>query len=202
MNGEEPTDDLTQTAETPPEAAAAVSRPELDGEPRFDLLVLSQNRAFNMVDHGLRALMNFLHTGNVGRATDEALAKTWQEIYLKPGATPHEPFVRHGWDETIQPFLELVVHNSLKAEALPWGGEPDEGVRFWIEFRGCLFKDFDGRFKNRLQNALNTRYELRTRPFTGLPPHREVPPGEEAEEVKRARKDRAGPRVGTAVEEF
>ena len=196
MSTEETTEGPEITTTTSPEPT-----PVVDGPPRVDLLVVSQNRAYNMVDHGLRALMNFLHTGNIGRATDEALAKTWTEIYLKPGATPHEAFVRHGWDSAEQPFLELVVHTSSQPEFLPWGPE-NEGARFWLEFRGSLFEDFDGRFKNRLREVLNTRFDLFTRPHTDLPPHRVVPPGEEAEAAKRVQKDRTTPRVGTAVEEF
>ncbi len=192
-----------ETTETPEitTASAPEASPAADGPPRVDLLVVSQNRAYNMVDHGLRALMNFLHTGNIGRAIDEALAKGWTEIYLKPGATPHEAFVRHGWDASELPFLEIVVHTSLQPEYLPWGLE-SEGVRFWLEFRGVLFEDFDGRFKNRLREVLNTRFDVLTRPHTGLPAHRVVPPGEEAEAAKRVQKDRTTPRVGTAVEEF
>jgi hypothetical protein len=168
--------------------------------PRKDLLILSQNPSFNMVEPGLRALMNFVHTANIARATDEAVAKTWVEIYAVPGATPHEAFVRHGYDLSVPPFLELVVHNALTPERGPWGG--DEAVRFWLEFRGALFDDLDGRFKNRLREVLNTRLDLRVRPHTALPPHREVPPGEEAVAVKRHRQERASLRVGTAVEEF
>jgi hypothetical protein len=185
------------TPETPASDPAAAS----SGPQRLDMLVLSHNPSFNMVEPGLYALMNFLHTANVGRATDEALAKTWTEIYLAPGATPHEAFVRHGYDVSVPPFLELVVHNGLTPERLPWGAG-DSGVRFWLEFRGTLFSDLDGRFKNRLREVLNTRIEIATRPHQALPPHRVVPPGEEAVAAKKLRKDRASMRVGTAVEEF
>jgi len=204
MSGEShPEPETVTTPETTTPAVPVEPRalPD-DAGKRLDLLVLSQNSAFNMVDHGLRALMNFMHTGHIGRATNEALAKDWQEIYLVPGATAHEAFVRHAWDMSINPFVEIVVHNSLKMQPIPFGGEPGQAARFWIEFRGCLFEEFDGRFKNRLHNSLNTRTEIITRPFTSLPHHLEVPHGEELEVAKRHGKDRTSPRVGTAVEEF
>jgi hypothetical protein len=188
------------TPEQGPAAPETTPTPAASGPARLDLLVVSQNPSFNMVEQGLYALMNFLHTANVGRATDEALAKAWTEIYLAPGATPHEAFVRHGYDVAVPPFLELVVHNALTPERLPWG--PDGGVRFWLEFRGSLFSDLDGRFKNRLREVLNTRIDVLTRPHEALPPHRVVLPGEEAVATKRLKKDRASMRVGTAVEEF
>jgi hypothetical protein len=204
MNHETPEAQLAllpadEGASAPAEAPSAETAPE-GGLARRDLLILSQNPSFNMVEPGLRSLMNFLHTANVARATDEAVAKSWVEIYCAPGATPHEAFVRHGYNLGVPPFLELVVHNALVVERAPWGGE--EGVRFWLEFRGALFDDLDGRFKNRLREVLNTRVDVRIRPHTALPPHRLVPPGEEHVAAKRHRQERATLRVGTAVEEF
>ena len=187
----------TPEAETSPAPAA-------DTTPRYDLLIVSSNRSYTVVEQGLRAVVNYLQVANVIRMQDEAVAKEWTELYAKFGPTAHEAFVKGAYTGTKDPFLEFVVHANKNPIPLPYGGEPGEtsAIRFYLEFRGCLFQDLAPRFKNRLREVLHSRYDIYARPYTGLPPHAVVPSGEEAEKPELAHKDAGSPRVGTAVEEF
>lgn len=170
--------------------------------PRYDVLIVSENRSFNIVEQGTRALVNHLIAKNIARVSAESIAKDWCEIYGGPGPTAHEAFTLGGFDSDHAPFLEVAVRTGTKFTTMPFGGAKNEGVRFWIEFRGVLWKDLAPRFRNGLTRLLATRLEVLTRPHAGLAAHAEVAADEVPEDVKFARKDRATPRVGTAVEEY
>lgn len=188
---------MSDTPETP-------TTPEVDTTPRHDMLIVSSNRSYTIVEQGLRAVVNYLQVANVIRMQDEKIAKEWTELYAKPGPTAHEAFVRGAYTGSKEPYLECVIHANKKAIPLPYGGEPGENgaTRFYIEFRGCLFEDLAPRFKNRLREVLHTRFDIYTRPHTALPPHAVVPTGDEAAKPELAHRDSGSPRVGTAVEEF
>lgn len=191
---------MSDTPETETSPAA-----EVDSTPRYDILIVSSNRSYTVVEQGLRAVVNYLQVANVIRMQSEAVAKEWTELYAKPGPTAHEAFVKGSYVGTKDAFLECVIHANKNPIPMPYGGEPGEtsAIRFYLEFRGCLFQDFAPRFKNRLrEQVLHTRFDMYTRPHTALPPHAVVPTGQEAEKPELARKDTASPRVGTATEEF
>lgn len=169
---------------------------------RYDILLVSQNRAFNVVEQGLKSLMNYLVATNVVRVADEAIAKEWTELYCKPGPTPHDLFVRGPYEGTEAPFLELALRSGTRPCAVPFGTETPETCYFWIEVRGALFQELSGKFKMKLKDVLATRFDFYTRDHVPPPPHATVPADEVPEEKKYARKNAASPRVGTAVEEF
>jgi len=169
---------------------------------RFDLLIVSLDRTFSTVEHGTKALVNYLLASNIIRLTDEAIAQEWTELYGGPGPTAHEAFTRGAFDSDLAPYIEVAIRTGKRYIPMPYGGGKDEQVRFFIEFRGVLWKDLAPQFKNRLARLLTTRLDIRTRPHEALTPHREVGADELPEDVKFARKDRASPRVGTTVEEF
>jgi len=169
---------------------------------RFDVLIVSQARDFNLVEQGMKALINFLATNNVVRPAEEAIAKEWVEIYGTPGPTAHEAFTRGGYAGDYEVFKEAAVRGGLRYTPMPFGGAPDEEVRFYVAFYGALWNDLSPNFKNRLSRLLVTRFDIFTRPHEAVPPHAEVGADEEPEEKKFAKKDRTSPRVGTAVEEF
>lgn len=169
---------------------------------RYDMLIVSQARDFNLVDQGVKSLINFLATANIMRPSDEAIAAEWVEVYGGPGPTAHEAFTRGAFDSDLQPFIECAVRGGQTYVPLPYGGEKGEKVRFFLEFRGCLWKDLGPKVKNRLGRLLMTRFDIYTRPHAELPPHAEVGEDELPEDRKFARKDRVSMRVGTAVEEF
>lgn len=170
--------------------------------PRYDVLVVSGDRGFNIVEQGTRALINHLLAKNLMRVADESVAKEWTEVYGTAGPTAHEAFTIGGFDSELAPYLEVCVRTGTKYAPMPFGGAKNEVARFWIEFRGALWKDLAPRFKNGLVRLLATRVEVLSRPHEAAPPHREVGEDELPEEVKFARKDRTSPRVGTAVEEY
>ncbi|MCC6621094.1 MAG: hypothetical protein IT385_07550 [Deltaproteobacteria bacterium] len=170
---------------------------------RYDILLVSQNRTYNVVEQGLKSLMNYLQASNLARVKDEAIAKEWTEIYAVPGPTAHEMFVRGAFDSELASYVELCVRAGKRTTTLPFGGkEGDEHCHFYIEIRGGLFNDLAPKIKNRLKDLLMTRFDYFVRDHEPPPPHAIVPPDEVPEEVKYARKDGASPRVGTAVEEF
>lgn len=169
---------------------------------RYDLLIVSQARDFNLVEQGVKALINYLATANVFRPNDESVAKDWVEVYGVPGPTAHEAFTRGAFDSDHAPFLECAVRGGQVYVPLPFGGAEGEQVRFFIEFRGCLWHDLSPKVKNRLGRILMTRFDLYFRPHEALPPHAAVGDDELPEDRKFARKDRVSMRVGTAVEEF
>ena len=190
---------MTDTTETETSPAANV-----DTTPRYDMLIVSTNRAYTVVEQGLRAFINYLQVSNVIRMQDEAVAKEWTELYAKPGPTAHEAFIKGAYTGTKEPYLECCIRADKNPFPLPYGGEAGEtsAIRFYLEFRGCLFQDLAPRFKNRLREVLYTRFDIYTRPHTALPPHLIVANGDAHEKPEMARKDSASPRVGTAVEEF
>ncbi|MFT7578719.1 MAG: hypothetical protein ACI9MR_000377 [Myxococcota bacterium] len=171
--------------------------------PRHDILIVPVTRTFNLVQQGMKSVINHLATAGIMTPTDEAVAKEWVEVYGKAGPTAHVGFTKGAFPGTTAPFLECLVHTSQTYDPVPYGSSEDDAVRFYIEFRGCLWPDVAGKFRNQMARVLATRIEVFTRPFSGtLPEHREVPEDEIPDAVKFARTDRATSRVGTAVEEF
>ena len=185
---------------TPPAAAGADTL--ADDVARYDLLIVCQNRSYSLVQQGTRALMNWLATSQVFRPDDESVAKEWVEVYGGPGPTAHEAFIRGGYSGDYQPFLQCTVRTGKKAVAMPFGGEPDEGVFVFIDLRGVLWNTLAPRFKNRLAKVLGARIDIYTRDHVGLRVKAEVPRDEQPDETRFARRDRATTRVGTAVEEM
>lgn len=169
---------------------------------RFDVLIVSQSRDFNLVEQGMKAVINYLSTSNVLRPNDEAVAKEWVEVHGTPGPTAHEAFTRGGYGGDYEVFKAATVRGGLRYTPMPFGGAPGEEVRFYIAFFGVLWRELSPNFKNRLTRLLVTRIDVFSRPHEGIPPRTEVAPDEQPDEKKFARKDRVSPRVGTAVEEF
>ncbi|TNF23486.1 MAG: hypothetical protein EP329_27440 [Deltaproteobacteria bacterium] len=178
-----------------------MSEPQEDFE-RYDVLIVSQSRDFNLVEQGVKSLINYLATSNFMRPAEEAIAKEWVEIYGPPGPTAHEAFTRGAYSGDYAVFKEATVRGGTKYIQMPFGGAKNEGVRFYIAFYGVLWKELSPSFKNRLTRLLVTRIDVFTRVHEAVPPHAEVGKDELPDEQKFAKKDRTSPRVGTAVEEF
>jgi len=183
-----------EATDTTPEAKATV--------PRYDIIALSQNRAFNMVEQGLKSLINYLQACGWVRVYDEAIAEEWTEVYAKVGPSSHEMFVKGPYAETEPVFLEVAVHSGVRPFTVPFGPpDPEESCYFWIEIRGALFDEVAGKLKNKLKDVMSTRLDFYTRAHASLPPHAEVGPDEQPID-KKLRKGGPAQRVGTAVEEF
>ncbi len=204
--------DTPSDTATPPKPAVEAATPAADTKKadgkkaddikRYDLLLVAENRSFGLVDVGTRSVMNFLLANGVMKPTDEAIAKEWVEIYGDAGPTAHEAFTRRGYTGVYDTIREIVVRTGKREIPLPWGPAKGQRIKFFIEFRGALWDQFDARFKNKLQRVLYTRPEVFVREHTELPPHVVVPDDEQPDEVKFKKRDNTTHRIGTAVEEF
>jgi hypothetical protein len=170
--------------------------------PRYDILLVSQNRALNVVEQGLKSLINYLQASGVVRVYDEAIAENWTEVYAKVGPSSHEMFVIGSYTGDSPVFLEVAIRGGTASTYIPFGGTENETCYFWIEIRGALFNDLTGKFKLKLREVMSTRFDMFTRKHEALPPHGEVGEDEAPVDKKRKRQEGAAQRVGTAVEEF
>ena len=168
---------------------------------RYDVIILFERADTKIADGTAEALLRDMATRRIVTPVDEALHKDWVEVYCEPGPSAHTPFVRGVYEEKEPPFLEACVR---------WGQEPTEltglggsvDVYFFVEFRGCLYKEPLGLFRTHFKDVTYHRAQVSSRPHTELPPHREV-----SEEDKRVLKERLkrGPAAGlagTQVEEW
>lgn len=171
----------------------------MSDSPRYDILILSELDDFALTNAGTRSLIQYLAATNVGRPFDEAVATTWQEVYLRPGASAHTPFVMGAMSSPDAPFLELAVRGGRKPVAMRFGVEGT--FPFFMEFRGCMFKDPIGLFRAKLKEVLGCRIRVFYQQHQGLPPHETVPDDEKPTDTPKS-SEGVGGRVGTRVEEF
>lgn len=194
---------MSETTETETPETEATTEATTEAAPkRYDILLVSQNRAYTVVEQGLKSLINYLQATNIIRVNDEAVAKEWVEVYSKAGPTAHDMFVRGVYDSDLLTFKEIAIRGGTRLCAIPFGGEENEGCYFWMEVRGCLFQEINGKYKTKLNQVMTTRFDYFVRDHEALPAHLTVPPDEVPEAKKYARRDPSSPRVGTAVEEF
>lgn len=180
---------------------AAPPPSESPATPRYDILLVSQNRGYNVAEQGLKSIINYMQASGFIRVYDEAIAEEWTEVYARVGPSSNEMFVKGAYTGDAPLFHELAIRSGTRPTFIPFGGAPDESCYFWIEIRGALFDELTGRVKNKLKDVLVTRFDYFVRPHEGLPPHAVVPP-DEAPIDKKLKKDGPAARVGTAVEEF
>ena len=168
--------------------------------PRYDVMVLLQNPR-TVVGEGIAAtLLRFYAASRVITPVAEALHKDWTEVYCEPGPSAHEPFHKGTYEGTKPVFKECCFR---------WGTSPvniDVGtgelpVFFYLEFRGCLFKDPLGPFRKRFKEIMRSAPRIGQQDHTELPPHKEVDP-EDAPKDKRLKKGDRGGQAGTTVEEW
>jgi hypothetical protein len=164
---------------------------------RYDLLLVGEGAGFVLADAAARAFLRNLATTMLAIPADEAVAKRWAEVYLRPGPAAHTLFVK-GQAPAEPAFLEAVLHFGEDAERLPFG--EDATSYFWLEIRGSLYPEVASAFRRRFEGELNARPRLLSRPHAGLPAHREV--AEEDRRPEAAKKFARGGAVGTQVEEY
>ncbi len=164
---------------------------------RHDVLIAPADGGYSLPDGLVRTWLLQLHRRGIVEPDGEALARTWVEIYLKPGNYAHSPFVE-GTAPEGPAFKEAVFHFAEAPEPLP--GHPESSAHFWLLLRGAAFEDVLGDFKQRFGELLHCRARALTCEHEGVPPRREVPP----DEVRPAAPRRTAPggAVGTRVEEF
>ena len=151
---------------------------------RFDVIVVPEDRLARFPREMAVALLRFLHATGVGVPVEEAVARDWLEVYMRPGATPHEPFARDATGLPDPVFVEAVVRAGTDSVSLAYG----DGLKacFWLEFRGCPRNELTGGFCGRLLPMFQMRVETFSRPHAGIPPRPEVPEDQRPVETKRA----------------
>ena len=166
---------------------------------RFDLLNAPTDGGHVLPDAAARSLLRQLATTQLAIPDAEAVAKTWVEIYLKPGEASHLIFTEGTAAPGGEaPFLEGVFRFTERKAPPPYGDGPDIAVA--LELRGALHSDVLGTFKQRLADAWQMRVSLHVRPHEGLPRHRDVP-----EDERRPPEEKKAPlkgAVGVRIEEF
>lgn len=173
---------------------------------RYDVLILSTNRGFRMTPRGAHAIIMNLSLSGKAKPYEEAVAKTWTEVYMKAGPSTSEIFTKLGYSGEHPIFEEAAFFFSTDKPVDLEYGPTDRLVHWYMEFRGCTFKAPYGRFRKLFLNAFNIRIEAYFRDFSGeLPPHREVAEDELPEDealLRRQEKDRSAGKMGTEVHEF
>lgn len=179
----------------------AADTPEKNETPRYDILILPQNPAFNVASQGLRAILNYLQISGFVSLNAEAVAETWTEVYGTAGPTAHELFVKGAYNGPQPLFEQFAIRSGTKATPIPFGAPEEESCYFWISFRGALYPDLTGKVKNKIREILYSRFDYSHRPFTSLPPPAVVPEDEKPI-AQRKPEGLSNHRVGTVVEEF
>lgn len=169
--------------------------------PRFDVVVVPQSRGTNFGEGIAASLLRWLSAGRMVLPASESVADTWVEVYCGPGESAHDLFVAGPWSGETPVFHEAVLRWGSKPAALDYGVATSE-VRFFFEIRGAVLEHPHGSLLKRMSELLHARFEVFSRPHVALPPHREVPPGEEPKDRKPKRKEIGPGLAGTRVEEL
>jgi hypothetical protein len=168
--------------------------------PRYDVILVPVNRTQRIAEGLVRSLVRYLAGRRIATPRDEALARTWCEIYFAPETAAHDVFLTGAYTGETPVFQEAAIFWADQPVALDYPGLP--GSTFYLELRGCLFPAPMGHFLTKFGEVTNLRPMVHHRPHAGLPPHRVVPPGEEHVDAKK-RGPGAGLGVaGTRVEEW
>jgi len=168
---------------------------------RFDLLIVCEQIDMRVARGVAEAWLRQIITQRVVIPVDESVAHSWVEVYMEAGPSAHEPFVPHAYTGEQPVFHEAVIRFGSQAVKLPFGTDDDQETTFYFEFRGCVFKEPLGPFKQRFQKNFGKRPKFFVREHVELAKHREVPDGEEPIDRKR-RRGKSGGLVGTRVEEL
>ncbi len=143
-----------------------------DSERLYDVVITSSNKGFRLSDRAAHELIRNMKAKYWIRPYEEAIDEDWVEVYCEADATSHEIFTpgRFGGDPPA--FKEVVIHFGKDPVLLEYGAEPLR-VFFYIEFRGCVFKEPLGLFRKWFKDITMVRCEDHNRPHTGLPEHLE-----------------------------
>ncbi len=167
---------------------------------RYDLLIVPQNRSLALPHGSARALIGHIAVTRIGRPYEEAVADKWVEVYMEPGPSAHEAFIRGGYEEPEPVFLEMVARIGSKPRSLDYG-IGCEAVCVFLEIRGSRYDATNGHFLKKITDIMQVRFDVLRRPHEGLAEHLVVPEDEKPKD--RRRRGGPGPGVaGTAVEEW
>lgn len=167
---------------------------------RYDVLIVPNNPNQRFAPGLGGSLVRYLAARRIAIPTEEAVAETWAEVYCEPGASAHEPFVRGAYASDVPIYHEACVRfGSKRAELEGYPVAP----YFYVEFRGCIFKEPLGQFRKQFVDLMQVRPKVLVRPHEALPPHAEVSEEEQPIERKKVweREGNVG-KAGTGVEEW
>jgi len=166
---------------------------------RHDVLIINSDHKLGLTLAGARSLLQYLGASGIATPKQEAIAKTWAEIYLVPGPAAHDAFVIGPYKGESPVFKEAVLRMTDTPEPIPFGLETIT-TRWTLQFLGCLLTEPSGPFCARLKSNWLILPEFFHRPHAGMPPHKEVPADEQPEE--KAKKGKTNIGVGVRVEEW
>jgi hypothetical protein len=143
-----------------------------DDKQRYDVAVVAANVGLRLADAAAKSIILNLATKYWFRPTDEAVGEDFVEVYGGPGPTAHEIFTPMAYDIEVPVFHEAAFYFGQQAVELKYGA----GLKVWfyLEFRGCVFREPLGPFRKLFKEQFNTRIKTHHRPFTALPEHRAV----------------------------
>ena len=142
-------------------------RVKYDAQVRYDVLITAQNAGYRMSEQAAKGLILNLKTKYWIRPTEECIEDDWVEVYCDPEPSSSEMFTPGAFDRDVPVFLEAVVRFGQEPATLEYG---PKRVFFYIEFRGCLFKEPLGSFKNFFKKVMGVRAAIAHRTHTELPP--------------------------------
>ncbi len=147
---------------------------------RFDLLFVPPGGGYALSDAAPRAILGGLASHRLILPFEECVGADEVEVYCKvndashnllgPGEAPKEPA-----------FLELVLRFGTP-KAPPFGVESP--AHFWIEIRGCLKAQIDGKHRQRLTDLTGARLQFFQREHTAIVPRPDFAPRTEKAEVE------------------
>ena len=169
-------------------------------EARFDLAFVSTSRSRAIADRAGADFIRNLAALRIIRPVEESVARDWVEVYCEPGEAAHDPFVQGARPTELAIFHEAVIRFGMQPTALGYGADT-ESVRFFLEFRGCLYQDVLGGFREHIARLLLLEPELVSRPAQENVGHREVPATERPVGTSGSGSSKAG-QVGVRIEEL
>jgi len=137
--------------------------------PRYDILIVGQRRTQRIPEQTVRALIqNMTFAGIATTQENVALPDDATEVYLAPSHSAHEAFLQGAFKGSPPVFVEAVLRFGDTPATHIYQGKEIEAV-FHLEFRGCLFKEPNPRFRKTLKQSLNIRAEVFTQLHQGIP---------------------------------
>ena len=168
--------------------------------PRWDILVAPHDLGLRVPVGMGQSVIMWLAGHRYVRPYDEAVADTWAEVYMKPDAAAHDIFTKGVADSDEPAFLEMMYRFGTKRIDMPYG-VPGAQIATYLEIRGARYAEPLGRFRSKLAEVMKVRPQIYVREHEALPPHLEVPPGEEPKN-RRLERNPGGGLAGTRVEEW
>lgn len=138
---------------------------------RFDLLFMPQGGGYALADAAPRAVLGSLANLRLIEPFEERVGVDDVEVYSRPGLTAHQ-VLGPGEAPAETPFFECVFRFGAKRKA-PYG---DLSAHFWLEIRGCLTAEIDGKIRQKLCDVLGSRLQTVTQPHTAIPERPDFPP--------------------------